>query len=277
MLYVYTNSDLTAPTHAVYTDEAGSDDNAEALVVAALTVRLDTDIARADEALLDAFSSIPDHYRNNFYFHASEIWNNKKKNYRDRWSSSERFAFLCKVMSIPARLKIPLTFVMERRLGNEFAVPFGRSDLNVETARHAKVFALCISVADQYLRERTGRFCTARLIAEDVPKRKRALQRALKYVRENPGSQIRSTDNKEGEILYFPGIYKIRGEPEFCKKRKAPLLQLADACAFGLRRYFGGFGDGEVFATSILGQKRLDIIMAGGDYGSMWVTETEFE
>jgi hypothetical protein len=46
----------------------------------------------------------------------------------------------------------------------------------------------------------------------------------------------------------------IRGKVAFSTQREAPLLQLADACAFGLRRFFAEQQLGKQFARHISGE-----------------------
>jgi hypothetical protein len=60
-------------------------------------------------------------------------------------------------------------------------------------------------------------------------------------------------------------IERIMDSPEFAKKRTTPFLQIADACAWGLRRFFFKPDFGVQYAKSILGDNfRADELFERG-------------
>ncbi len=118
----------------------------------------------------------------------------------------------------------------------------------------------------------------ATVIAEDVPESKRLLRHVAKWL-VNPGYSIfRNPDIRLVHPVEKPllnedefrtrKVSRIRCRIHSVEKPDEPLLQIADACAFGFRRFFSGQVYGQDFAASILGSaqdvKKYPIDQWGG-------------
>jgi hypothetical protein len=122
-------------------------------------------------------------------------------------------------------------------------------------------FMMCLARADKYMREHAGLKEVATVVAEDVPEMRTFLKSAPTVLRDNPTisrPQDISHTVREKELGYRIQesdwrATRIRRSIHFVGKEEDPLLQLSDACAFGLRRYFAEQQFGNDFANSILG------------------------
>ena len=90
-------------------------------------------------------------------------------------------------------------------------------------------------MADAYLRERCAEGEIGTLIAEDVPEMRNRLRGAFEVAKRLfIPAELLGVDS----AAYKQGISQIQDGIHFAEKVQAPLLQIADACAFCLRRFF---------------------------------------
>jgi hypothetical protein len=236
----------------IYVDEAGISVNEPVTVVVGLIIHADTQWRLSESELKQTFEAVPKCYRQNFIFHAKEIWGSKK--YRESWDIQDRLAFLYDVMSIPKRLNIPLVLsIAHRNASYPLAIP---ESLPKEQFQHAAAFMFCMAKADAYLKRRAEQNEVATIIAEDVPRWRRFLRALLPLARDRanfPDAFILKKGEKLNAIEAHWNISRIIDTIHFTEKAHAPLLQLADACAYGFRRYFSKQSHGEDFAKAISG------------------------
>lgn len=242
----------------VFVDEAGTSDLEPVTVVVGLIVNADTQLMFAEAAVEEALMAIPEKYRNkkSFVFHSTEIWGSNK--YRQGWSMADRLALLKTMMALPRRLKIPITMSMVRR-----SAPF---DAHVNTPmsrsqfQHFMAFAGCMASADRYIRNYADPSEVAAVVAEDVPEMRQFLALAPSILRDKPitvGPEYLQRTAKEIELGHLTQsgdirVSRIRSNIHFVSKGDK-LLLLADACAFGFRRFLSEQSFGDDFVSAILG------------------------
>lgn len=200
---------------------------------------------------------VPQAFQPEFISHGKDIWNSH--HYRDQWSFSDRLAYLCAMMSIPRRLGLPVTVAKLRR--DAPPIVRARSHFKDHEFQHAMAFASCIAHTDRNIVRRFGDTPLVSVIAEDVPEMRSRLKRmgeVLKVFNFNPGIEsILPTlaERRSGRIEQDPRIQAklVRDSVTFLGKREEPLLQIADAVAFGFRRYFAGNKFGDQFLREIIG------------------------
>jgi hypothetical protein len=117
-----------------------------------------------------------------------------------------------------------------------------------------------MSRANKYIRDWAKPEEVATVVAEDVPEKRKFLKQALKIPNLDiplTSEFIRPTKNEimSGEITQVNAgqIDKIIDTVHFAGKEEAPLLQIADACAFSFRRYFSEQNYGDVLVREMLG------------------------
>jgi len=252
----------------VFVDEAGTSLTDDHIVVVALTVNADSQLGMAERLFREMALAVPGPVRGNgdFVFHATDIWHDHSL--RDKWAMADRNAYLKAVMSIPRRLGIPISVAVTQR--NFYSQYYNADDIQsmgdgwtLDKIEHAITFAYCITRADKFIRDRCHPNEVATLVAENVDGMRGRLKRTLRMTKSNfrtlPPDGLKK-NQRERSLGYFTQesqVYatRIREPMHFVEKGDEILVQIADACAYGIRRYFcekDTFGD--QWIKAIIGQ-----------------------
>lgn len=235
----------------VYMDEAGTSANEPVTVVAGIILHADLQWKVAFEELqnvLDRF--VPASLRKGFIFHAKDIWNG----YRGEWNFEDRRQLVAEVASIPRRIGAAISLGKVRR--DASSVEF--EGLKHHELQHITAFTLAVSEANKFIRKRAAIGEVAALIAEDVHNLRKELRTSLSVDADIiSNDNLRKTQLEEAMGSHpapaeFGGIDQIIDTIHFVEKDGAPLLQIADACAFSFRRYFAELNFGETLIKSML-------------------------
>lgn len=244
----------------IYIDEAGISAQEPVTVVVGIIIHADTQWKLAESKIIELFNNeIPECHKQNFIFHAKSIWGSKK--YRENWSRQDRFRFLCSMMKIPRQLNIPIALGISNRYFSKIITP---SKISHEEIDHLMAFIICVSQVERYIKKYADVNEIATIVAEDIPKIRRLLRSLFHSIKDIPiifaANQLYQAGNLFGGPKHAKeiSISRIIDTVHFTEKAYAPLLQLADACAYGFRRYFSKQKYGEDFIRSILG-KTLNI------------------
>jgi hypothetical protein len=250
----------TKPVRYIYVDEAGTSAPEPVSVVVGIIVHPDTQWLAVESEinrLLDEY--VPREIRRGFVFHATEVFSGGR--YRDRWPRDRRSALLHEMLSIPKRFGLPVAYAMTRR--NAFAPSIYESvaphKLKPASFDHFMAFVMCVGHADRHLRLYTHDSEVATLVLEDVSHMRKLLRAVPSLMRNLPirtsaehihriGAPSRSDAVEPPEELK---VSKIVDCAHYAEKSEAPLLQLADACAFTLRRWVNRESHGEDLIRSL--------------------------
>lgn len=242
----------------IFLDEAGTSgaEHENARIVASVLIDPDKHLFNAERLIKESLDGVPAEFRRDFLFHAEEIMNNRK--YQDKWSLTSRLKLLTDMMSIPRKLGIPVSAGL--CWNSETA---GRIDkLSISESHHIFAFHYCIAKADQWIRD----FGTANeiglIIAEDHDMRKH-LGLVPRILRENPltlspeNLTWRQSDVDQGFNNQTASlrINRIRDTVHFVKKDQEILVWIADAIAYGLKRFFNQQKFGNIFSNAICGEQ----------------------
>jgi len=253
--------------HYVYTDEAGTSDPEQVSVVVGIVVASAERKEAAERAVRGAHSTVPPHYRDNFVFHASSIRNDKK--YREQWSRDDRTQLLHTMMVIPSVVGLTIAWAAVRR---STLAPSPNPMVSKAHQHHVMAFLACIAEADRYVRTSAGLDQRATIIAENAPKMYALLSNGLKAMIAKP---LVLKNNSGVEVVELK-IERMEDKITFEPKHASPIMQIADACAFGLRRFFEGQSEGDEFATSIL-SPMIDLATYRNAIGSIFGGALPFE
>jgi len=245
----------------IYVDEAGTSRKEPVTVVTGLIVHADSQWMPTANRILELHREMvpPRFLTDDFVFHAKSIWGDKK--YRGDWDEEQRFRYLCEMMYLPWTLGLTLAFSTVPRGMDPGFIPPGFSR---EQTQHATAFGACMAAADKYIREECHPNELATIVAEDVEDFRSGLRQSMALIRANPriipASAITSVETYGGApFRRLPDggmdyrITRIVDDVHFSAKREATLLQIADACAFGLRRYHSVQYRGTEFIKAIYG------------------------
>ena len=243
------------PVRLIYTDEAGVGANEPDTVVVGVIVSADAQWRRAAAAVLELLSTVPEPYRAGFISHASSVFHDE--HLREHWSFDARLAFLHGMMSIPARLGLGVAWGLSRRRLKIELMP-GHT---LEQAQHAFAFQNCLAQADRVIRIFAHPAEVTVVVAEDSPDMRPFLRHVAGLLSARPLTipieHVRSSLDEHGVETRRAVEYSIERMIDtihFAAKNQAILLQIADACAYGLRRYFMSKPFAAEFARSIAGR-----------------------
>jgi Protein of unknown function (DUF3800) len=249
----------------IYTDEAGTAANEAVSVVLALIVNPDTQWFPVVAALAILYQRyVPDQYRTGFAFHARKL---SGQNKYPGWDYEDRKSLMRAVMTLPSKFNIPIALGATRRGRNDWS-KWPEKKMNSAQVDHFWAFTLCMGTCNRFL----GEECSDELgqvIAEDIPEMRRYLRKSVNLLRSRPLVLDRDARGPDD-----PPTHTFRGdrmidEVHFLDRSNAPFLQIADACAFGLRRYITGH-DKEDFVKAVLAETVPGLLNDFGLYSALY-------
>ena len=245
----------------IYTDEAGISSKEPRCVVASVIVNVDEQFETLSRAVADTFDRhVPNHLRPGFHFHATEVFSGSKKIKREEWGFEERLDFLKEILSIPFVHDVPIAFGIIDKSWDYTTVP---NTIPRDLFYHLLSFSQCMTKADLFLRKYLGGKENGTVVCEDIPQHRSVLAKFGLLHREKPvvmGSNNLRPNSLQSALGISPPpeeyrIDKIIDVPHFVPKGVAPMIQLADACAFAIRRWVNRESRGEELALAMLGPK----------------------
>lgn len=235
------NLDGGLSVYYIYSDEAGTSFPEPVTVVVGIIVHADNNWLTALHELQMAINKhVPDYIKEDFFFHAKDIWSGYR-DYDRVWPRSARAKFIGAVAAIPRKLKMAIAIGKVRR---DFDFPIDPKLVSLSDFHHSMAFAGCMGRANKYVRDWGMPNEVATVVAEGVPKKQKTLKAMFRVQPNVPmtNQYVIPTyqDKAAGKILQTNSgpIDRIIDTIHFVEKREAPLLQIADACAFSFRRYF---------------------------------------
>jgi hypothetical protein len=232
----------------VYLDEAGTSNPSQEpfLVVAGIIINADQDWLPLDRHLKSIMRKrLPEELQYTGIFHAKDIWHGSRDFQRPRWPLAKRMEILADLAAIPAKFHLSVVHGFVERgpaavvLSEIFRKP---TDATIGILTHSVAFMRAAGAVDLWMR-RNAPNEVAMLVAEDAGKVKQAVRMFQDGYRQD---QVDS---------YFVEI-KIKGYPKnvfqtrqivdtvhFAGKRESPLLQIADTCAFVIKRQLQNAAD----------------------------------
>ena len=269
------------PLRYIFIDEAGTHLKSKMTLVLGVIADADLHIMDAERLALEAYDGIPKELKEDFVFHAYELFGDKKYQV-DLWSMADRLQLLELIMRIPRRLGMGICFgtVVRGNIdwGDEL---LSRVKNSAPYMDHAAALGYCLGAADRAIRDRGRAREVATVIAENLPNG--GLMNTFKKIPINlrNGFMFSPPDSglskEEQELGYrtqtgdMIRVRRIRNSIHFVEKDEDPLVQVADACAFGLRRYLiENDKFGHQFAEAIFGEDYQSTVEKFIGIGGAW-------
>jgi len=223
----------------VYIDEAGISAHEPILVVAAVIVHADKQLLQVERYLDRLVATyIPPEEQDTFVFHAHELFNGGGKVFNrsdPRFPLTVRLEIANKLAEIPRRFGLWVTFGHFDRAA--FAASDAVSQLALMNekekiaAPHVAAFMTAAIHVEHWMRKNApDEVCI--LVAEDNREARRFIKET--HTRYQNKKIVEAADPWFGE--HFP-FRKIREEPLFQGKRRSNVLQIADFCAYVIKRH----------------------------------------
>jgi len=222
----------------VYLDESGIAQRQQepVLVVAGVIVEADSQVKAVEQHLLSLIEKhIPDQARGGFSFHAADIFGGSKFYKRTEWPLDRRLAIADDLASIPRTYDLPIVYAVLRK--EKFDGMLDKEALqhlpkiNMSVLQHASAFVTCGMKIETWMRANAeNERCM--LVVENNEEAKSFIS-SLQADYQNP-KVIDILDDDVARSC-FP-YEKIMHTPLFENKSSNTILQVADFCAFVLKR-----------------------------------------
>lgn len=233
------SGDLLEGSHIVrmaYLDEAGlSNPHHEPfVVVAGPLVNADKQwlaLERHLEALADRYA--PPDKRAGFSFHATDLFSGGGAFPRERYPKEDRWKILDELVATIRLFKLPIAAGWVERENLAAAYPTHNA-VELTTGAQAVAFAICTHAIDLYMRQGDGIEPdeVASLVVENNNDARKLIKDVHKFNR-NPKNAAALTGMGFQKLV----LTKIIGTPHFEEKGDSSPLQLADVCAFVVKRH----------------------------------------
>lgn len=223
-------------------DEAGISAHEPAIVVASIIIDGDNQYSAVKTDLSKiAEKYIPEKDRDNFIFHATELFSGGKYFNRENWPREKRWEILREILKLVPQHDIPVCLCfMSRNDFNKSMSELGKTE-SLDEIAHTLAFVFCTLTIDKWMRDYAKDEFTV-LVAEDAPRMKSRMKWAHGYL---------SNPSKMAKIpLKITPVTRIVDTPHFVKKTESSILQIADAWAFLIRRKLLEKPDVEYFSPA---------------------------
>jgi hypothetical protein len=243
----------------IYVDEAGTTAPEPVTIVVGVVTNLDTDwfpVLRKMRLLWD--SHVPARHRKDFHFHAKAV---SDGNRWSGWSEDSRRRLMRAVMELPGEFRMPVAFAAVKRGAFDWSgwPKEHRKKMTAAKSDHMIAFSACIGEADNLIRTEYGTE-VAQVIVDDNVEMRAILSHAMNLMLGRPLRVPAFTNGPGGTSATRDAEYRrerVVDEAHFLPHKNAPFLQIADACAFGLRRHFAGQSHGDEYLHSITGAQQM--------------------
>jgi len=227
----------------VYLDEAGVSNPQQEphLVVAGVILNGDQDWQPIDRHLKSICRRfLPEDDRDGFVFHAKDLWHGSGYFKRDVWPRDKRMAIMQEIAGIPNRFHLYVVAGAIDRLAMQDALKKRSPNMGskvIAAWTHAEAYIKVAADVDSWM-QRDAPEEVAMLIAENTEPTKRA----LKLVH----AGFRTDDDEYWHVPRQWRVFTARrivDTVHFAEKEESSILQVADMCAFVMKRYISGKSD----------------------------------
>ncbi len=215
-----------------FLDEAGTShpEHEPFLVMAGVVINADTQWLEVEEYLWSLLEEEYDPVPENAFFHAHALYMGRTPfDERNGWDQKRRFEMLETLANIPKLFQLPVVFAcFERKNAQDIPEVEGMTDPN--TRALALTAAMCMMKVER-LMQVAQLDEVAKVTIEDSPQLRNQLRDMTRLLRNWPQELI----DDEFAAQCLP-LRKVVGTPQFEMKQDASLLQIADTCAYVIKR-----------------------------------------
>lgn len=240
----------------VYLDESGIGDiqNERYVVVAGVIVQAEQykTVQKRIEEVRD--KHVPEKYRKGFVFHASDLFKGSEKPIsKTEFPLEKRRDALEELISIIADLNLPVVMAHQDR-------EVVRRDHPTMNAQEAVVFTQAITATACMVSVEafTQRYALPSTLALTIYENNDQAKKRVKEMHKemlNPDNLHKFADPKDVErVRNLIPLQRVIDTAHFAEKTEAPILQLADVCAYFIKRRLNGRMDSMRFLDRIMNQ-----------------------
>lgn len=239
----------------VYLDESGIGDiqNEKHVIVAGVIVQAEQQdaVQKRIEEVRDKY--VPEKYRKDFVFHAADLFQGSKKVMsREAFPTAQRRDALEELIAIASELKLPIVQAWHSR--EDVGRAFPDLDAKGAVVRAQAIAATSCMLTVEAFTQRYALDSTQALITYENNDQAKSLVNVMHNDMQKPDT-LRRLDPRDAEKMkkLIP-LKRVLEATRFAEKGEAPILQLADVCAYFIRRRMTGRMDSMRFLGHIMNQ-----------------------
>jgi hypothetical protein len=239
----------------IYLDESGISTKERVTVVAGVIVNADEQLSAVEErvqGIIDDY--VPEQYRERFAFHATDLFHGGGRYFdRRNYPIEQAHVILKKLLHVTNEFRLPIVYGFSEKtsLYDQFKKAKPR---DAAAVHHAYTYSLCVVGAERYMREQAKQSEIATLVLEHNENAEKAIKLVHSLMRRDSLTDLSTVvlaDLKQMAPGCIP-ITKIKHDPLFMSKENY-VLQIADACAFTIRRFLEGNSQIKEFCDVLTG------------------------
>lgn len=247
----------------VYLDESGTGDPRREpfIIVAAVIIHVDTQWKAISKHLTEyADFVVPPEKRGEFKaFHAKELFSGGKIFERKEGQYGYWWPLLDEILSIPKKYDLPIAFGFTRRSWFEAGTQHHASSVAAKippvVGAQMLAFTMATIAIEHWMKHRAGPDEVAQMVMENNPHAQKFIHAAHRVI-SNPRLRDALLDAKGKKSV---NISRIMWPIYFQDKIDSSMLQIADACAWAIRRRLSREKDSERFYAPLRGQFINDV------------------
>jgi hypothetical protein len=242
----------------IYLDEAGihfNEDKDPILCVAGVIIDADNQWKDVEAALNRvAFDWLPPPDNMGFIFHTTDLYHGSGYWDREVWPEEIRFEIIWELLAILEKFRLPVVvgFYEKKKFGKGSLPQEDMKYPGKQVTMQGMATMNCLISADQWIAKYT-RQEVAIVILENTDRVKVHIKLVTRIFKSEQLLAAAQITNRQGLLP----LKHIIDTPHFAAKSESPLLQLADLCAFILRRGLAGKSMPERFFQLV-----MSIVMA---------------
>lgn len=229
----------------VYMDEAGiaNPEHEPFVVVSGVIVHGDAKLNAAERALDDLVRAVvPEEHQEDFVFHASELFNGGKKVFKRKdpdWPDKRRDEVGAQLAALPKALDLPLVFGWVERKGFprtvDDATAEGLSIKEKTKGAHATAFLTCAQQVEMWMHN-YAKDENCILVIENNDQHRGLINEVQSIYRKPAAIKTLYKGNVPTDVATWFPFQKIKHRPLWETKEPSSVLQLADFCAYVLKK-----------------------------------------
>lgn len=241
----------------VYLDESGIGkiEHDPFVVTAGVIVHADKQWKALEQSLHDlADRMIRPEDRQGFYFHATDLFHGTKKTSREHYSKETRWGVLREICSLVQKFNLP---VVAGHVDRQ-ALYLPGEDLKAKTWAAQAITAMRCAIATEcYMREKADVGEVATMVYENNDRSKGNIKHLHRLLQDSTLAKRLAAVRlcQERAITTYLPLERIVDTAHFASKQDTSILQIADACAFVIKRHLMGAPDAEYFFEPIRKQQ----------------------
>lgn len=193
--------------------------------------------------------------RRDFYFHGTDLFHGTKKTHRNIYSKELRWDALLKLCSAVQKFHLPVVVGFVDRAD---PLLFGKNPLDAVISAQTATAGICLLQVEEYMREYAHKGEVVSMVYENNDQCRKHIKKLQVLFQDHDAvSTFKAFETNifgESRCTKHLPLQRVVDGAYFAEKQDSSVLQIADACAFVIKRHLMGRPETEQFIAPIFGQ-----------------------